>query len=296
MELLFDEALCIRSSGRILFFKQRYDEDLEMNQWFLYNTIKVRGFIYFIRGNVRIQITSDKLIYFYLIDPVTFEPQLENVMYNYMLCNQMMIGAMKRYSITYKQNERSFEIYQRKYMHNLRVCLDANNYEGSKALEIETSNLILVSKIDEVILYDNEEYNEVGKIPITLLKTETREPNEVIGMQKSADEELIGIISGKNLVMDQQKQNQLFIFIKKKARNTFEYDEFVLHKRIVIKDIPIFKLVSMQFHFKKPTSGSKCNTLIFCKPDQIFELNFETEEIKTIMTFDNPLSTQPLFF
>lgn len=71
-------------------------------EWVQYNSINVRGFIYFIRGNVRIQITTDRLIYFYLIDPETFEPTLENVMYNYMMCNQMMIGAMKRYSITYK--------------------------------------------------------------------------------------------------------------------------------------------------------------------------------------------------
>ena len=62
----------------------------------------MRGFIYFIKGNVRIQITTDKLIYFYLIDPETMEPSLENVMYNYMTCNNMMIGAMRRYSITYK--------------------------------------------------------------------------------------------------------------------------------------------------------------------------------------------------
>ena len=52
-------------------------------------------------------------------------------MYNYMLCNQMMIGAKKRYAITYKQNERCFEIYQRKFMHNLRVCINHQNFEAS---------------------------------------------------------------------------------------------------------------------------------------------------------------------
>ena len=148
MELLFEQALCIRSSGKILFFKQVYNKDEEEYRWVLYRTLKQRGFVYFIRGNVRIQITTAMLIYFYLIDPETFEPTLENVMYNYMCCNQMMIGAMRRYSITYKQNERSFDIYERKFMHNLRVCLDSNNYEGSKSLELNSSNLILVSKID----------------------------------------------------------------------------------------------------------------------------------------------------
>ena len=102
MELLFDQALCIRSSGRILFFKQVYDLIDHSTSWVLYHEMKHRGFIYFIKGNVRIQVTTDRLIYFYMINPDTFMPELENVMYNFMFCNQMMIGAMKRYSITYK--------------------------------------------------------------------------------------------------------------------------------------------------------------------------------------------------
>ena len=57
----------------------------------------------------------------------------------------------------------------------------------------------------------------------------------------------------------------------------------------------MFKQVSMQFHFKRTSSGDS-NTIIFCKPDQIFELNFETEVIYTIMTFETPLLAQPGFF
>jgi len=75
-------------------------------------------------------------------------------MYNYMGCNQMMIGSKVRYAVTYKTNERGFDVYQRKYMHNLRVCVDDQNFEGSKAIEILSSNLILVTKIDEVLMYD----------------------------------------------------------------------------------------------------------------------------------------------
>jgi hypothetical protein len=101
-------------------------------------------------------VTTEKIIYFYLIDPLTFLPTLENVMYNYMGCNQMMIGSKVRYAITYKTNEKSFDIYQRKYMHNLRVCVDDQNFEGSKAIEIITSNIILVTKVDKVLMYDCE--------------------------------------------------------------------------------------------------------------------------------------------
>jgi hypothetical protein len=45
------------------------------------------------------------------VDPITLIPTLENVMFNYMDCTQMMIGSHKKYAITYKGNERGFEIY-----------------------------------------------------------------------------------------------------------------------------------------------------------------------------------------
>jgi hypothetical protein len=40
-------------------------------------------------------------------------------------------------------------------MHNLRVCVDDQNFEGSKALEVKDSNLILVTKIDEILIYNS---------------------------------------------------------------------------------------------------------------------------------------------
>ena len=134
-------------------------------------------------------------------------PELENVMYNFMNCNQMMIGSMRRYGISYKQNERSFAIYTRKYMHNLRVCVDDQDYSGSKGIEIISSNLTLVSKVNELILLDSRSYNVVGKIPIPLLDTESREPNEIIGMCVSSCEQYLAVVTGKNLVMKEQKQN-----------------------------------------------------------------------------------------
>jgi len=60
----------------------------------------------------------------------------------------MMIGSMKRYAITYKQNEMSFDIYQRKFMHNLRVCVDSKDFSGAKALEFEGQDMFLVTMID----------------------------------------------------------------------------------------------------------------------------------------------------
>jgi len=87
MVLFNGEALICRSSCRILFFKQMYDTDTKETTWTEYHHIAVRGFVYFIKGNIRIQITTDDLIYYYLIDKVTYMPNLENIMYNYMGCN-----------------------------------------------------------------------------------------------------------------------------------------------------------------------------------------------------------------
>jgi hypothetical protein len=65
-------------------------------------------------------VTQDR-VYFYIIDKDTLRPYLENVMYNFMKCTQVMFGRRVRYGITYKNNERNFDVYQRKAMHNMKV-------------------------------------------------------------------------------------------------------------------------------------------------------------------------------
>ena len=151
-----------RSSSSVYFFKRDKDPISKQIKWNLYHTISVRGFIYYIKGNIRIQITTDAMVYFYLIDKVTFMPDLENVMYNYMGCNQMMFGRRVRYGITYKSNQRSFDIYRRKYMHNLKVCVNNDNLEGSFGIALESMNCFLVTNIDKVIMYDSDTFQQIG--------------------------------------------------------------------------------------------------------------------------------------
>jgi hypothetical protein len=92
-------------------------------------------------------------------------------------------------------------------MHNFRVQIDKHNLEGSKALEIASSNLIFVSNKDELLIFSNLSLTPGGEIKIPLLASESREPNEIIGMQKSRDEKFFAVVTGKNLVMSEQKQN-----------------------------------------------------------------------------------------
>ena len=85
MYLIFDKALITRSSSSILFFKKINDEDGDGTIWQKYHELgDTRGSIYFIKGNIRIQIVCEDRIYFYIIDKETLIPQLENVMLNFM--------------------------------------------------------------------------------------------------------------------------------------------------------------------------------------------------------------------
>lgn len=122
----------------------------------------MRGFIYFIKGNIRIQVTTDELIYFYMIDHETLMPNLENVMFNYMQCSQMMFGSRVKYGITYKPNQKSFDVYRRKYTHDLQSQVNTESFEGSKAIELCSLGIFLVTKVDKVLLFNSKTFQECG--------------------------------------------------------------------------------------------------------------------------------------
>lgn len=66
-----------------------------------------------------------------------------------------MYGKRVRYGITYKQNEKSFNLYRRKYMHNLKVCLNNMDMEGAFGVLLEKYQTMLVAKIDEIYIFDS---------------------------------------------------------------------------------------------------------------------------------------------
>ena len=202
MYLIAGKALIARSSSSMLFFKIMPDEDdPTIKKWTLYHKINVRGFIYFIKGNIRIQITTDNKIYFYLMDFETFMPTLQNVMFNFMGCNQMMFGSRVRYGISYKTNQKSFDVYRRRYEHDFKVPITDQNLEGALGLDLPKLAAFLITNIDRIYIYDSKTYQKIGEMPIKLLKTQMREPNQIIALRKSQDEKYIACISGKNLIM-----------------------------------------------------------------------------------------------
>lgn len=67
-------------------------------------------------------------------------PVLENVMFNYMNCQMMMFGPKVKYSVTYKTNQKSFNVFRRKTSHDFRVTVVKNNFEGSKGIDMASAS------------------------------------------------------------------------------------------------------------------------------------------------------------
>jgi len=119
-------------------------------------------------------------------------------------CSEMMFGSKVRYCITYKTNQKSFDIYRRKYVHDYNVNVVSDNFDGQVGLPIDSMGAFLVSKIDVVQFYDVNTFKETKEstIKIPLFPSTSREPNQIISMQVSGDEQYLAVLSGKNLVMN----------------------------------------------------------------------------------------------
>ena len=112
----------------------------------MFHTIEgIRGNIYFIKGNVRFQITCDDKIYFYLVDKNTYMPTLENIMFNNLDCSQLMFGARVKFGLAFKTGECNLKLYSRKCFHNFKVQLDTNSYEDAVGCHINTIGCFAVA-------------------------------------------------------------------------------------------------------------------------------------------------------
>ena len=182
MYLIFDKALIARSSNSILFFKI----DEETGLWTQYHQIdKMRGQIFFIKGNIRFQIVTDEKVYFYLINKETLIPELENCMFNFMKCSMMMIGPAKRYSVCYKTNEEGITIYTRKFYHNFKVNVDAENLEGSKGLGLPSLGSFVMGNKQDIRVFDQLKFVEEQswKIP-----SSSSQEDEILHIAASSDD------------------------------------------------------------------------------------------------------------
>ena len=93
--------------------------------------------------------------------------------------------------------------------------------------------------------------------------------------------------------MKAQKANQLFLF--KRIANistSADPDTWALWKRIIIKEMPEFENICMQYHFKitKGDAVRDPTHIIFARQERIFTLDLNTEQVQTVYEFDTPLT------
>lgn len=119
-------------------------------------------------------------------------------------------------------------------------------------------------------MFDAKTWQEVKhrKIKVNLLPSQTRERNEIIAMNICPYEKLLGVITGKNLIKNSQKPNQLFIFKKSTTEGSDGegiYEEFthISGGPIRIADMIDLQGVCMDFVFKNNPISGKCDTIIF---------------------------------
>lgn len=58
---------------------------------------------------------------------------------------------------------------------------------------------------------DSETFELLDSLVMETKDSQTREPEQIVGMVKSEDENIIAIISGKTLVTQEQKFSQVFV-------------------------------------------------------------------------------------
>jgi len=250
--------------------------------WTKYHELKnTRGQIYFIRGNIRIQIVTDEKIYFYIIDKETCEPKLENVMYNFMQCSQLMFGARVRYGIAYKTNQPGFQIYTRKFYHNFKVAISNENFEGARGGNLGSMGAYVMCEKTRIGIYNQDTYEPIQQwnVPTKSQKDEI----QILYMTISHDQTKIGVALGKALIKERFEITEIAIY--KKGSN----GKFGLEKLRDFDD----KDSCIQFSFNLKNS---CELLFFTR-EELYSIDYvdEAKDRVTVYSFENQLGATPKF-
>lgn len=101
---------------------------------------------------------TDEKIYFYKFNVKTLVPELDNVMYNFMNCSQMLVGAAVKYCLTFKRNQPNFQIYSRKQYHNFKVMVSDENNEGAQGIGLPTLKSYAIANGADIGIYDMKSF------------------------------------------------------------------------------------------------------------------------------------------
>ena len=81
-------------------------------------------------------------------------------MQNFMQCSHMIFGSRVRFCICYKEHQRSFDVYTRKYAHSFMDTVVDDDYSRSRALIVPSMNAFLVSDGCKIKFFDCNKFKE----------------------------------------------------------------------------------------------------------------------------------------
>jgi len=115
------------------------------------------GSIHYVRG-AKFEVTTDRFIYFYNIDPDTLLPEMDKCMYNFMGCTCMLVGPKSQNALSFKSNQIGFTTYRRKHHHGFVAKVSNDSFDGCETLGINSRSIFMVTHHQEIRVYCQNTY------------------------------------------------------------------------------------------------------------------------------------------
>ena len=120
----------------------------------------------------------------------------ENIILNYLECGQFLASDDGHLLVTYKQNERNFMTYQKKFIHDFEVFIKHQDLEYAQCVCLESGDIVIANE-GIVYLMDGNSYKQMDMVDIELECSDSREPIVILNMNKSKDDMYIVVLVGK---------------------------------------------------------------------------------------------------
>ena len=105
-----------------------------------------------------IYVTDFEKIHILRIDEENnFEPMKENIILNYLDCGLFLGSDDGRILLSYKQNEKNFITYQKKFIHEFEVFMKHQDLEYAQCVCLESGDIVIANE-GIVYLLDGNSY------------------------------------------------------------------------------------------------------------------------------------------
>ena len=104
-------------------------------------------------------------------------------MKNYNDCSCLLLSD--KMALTYSRNTNSYDIFTRKYSHDLQVTIQDQNLENQIGVDLASSNIILITNKDELLMYSSITFELLKKIKVPMLGGVSK---TIVSLCKSDDE------------------------------------------------------------------------------------------------------------